>query len=264
MSGLRPIMSLALILILTVGCTTTASNRSQINFVPDGTMNRMGSQAYDDILKKERRSPNRALTERVETIGRRIAAASGAGFQWQFALIDKPDMVNAFCLPGGKIAVYTGILKVAANDAGLAAVLGHEVAHATLRHSAERLSHQLIMQAGSAVALETFGDNKYKGAIAAAMGIGLQFGVALPFSRAHETEADKIGLRYMARAGYDPREAAALWKRMAAAGGGRSPEILSTHPDPLRRAAALEKEAAGLMGVWQASPRYPSTALPVP
>jgi metalloendopeptidase OMA1, mitochondrial len=228
------------ILVLIAGhCVTTSeTNRKQLLIVPESQMNALGEQSYREILAKEKVSKDKKMTERVVAIGRRIAVASGAKYKWEFNLIDSKQ-ANAFCLPGGKIGVYTGILKVAKSNAGLAAVLGHEVAHATARHSGERVSQSLIVS-GVLLSLDVaLRDKKYKPGLMAALGIGAQFGVMLPFSRKHESEADAIGLRYMAKAGYEPRESVTLWQRMAKSGSS-PPEILSTHPDPERRAKALE------------------------
>ena len=192
-------------------------------------------------------------------IGKRIAKASGASYDWEFTLIESKN-VNAFCLPGGKIGVYTGILKIAKTNAGLAAIMGHEVAHATARHSNERVSQQLLF-AGGVMALGTaMKDNNKKNLIMAAIGLGAQFGVLLPYSRKQESEADTIGLKYMARAGYDPREASELWIRMA--GLGKSPpEWLSTHPDPKRRAAQLRDEARTVNDIYNRSQKQATLAL---
>ena len=241
--------------------TTPVTDRPQLNLVSDAQMNKMGDDAYAEILAKTPKSSNTALSARLEAVFRRIAAASGKTFNWEFALIDDPKTINAFCLPGGKVAVYTGILPVAKTDAGLAAILGHEVAHAVLRHGAERVSQTMAAQAGLAAASLTFNDSKYRDLIAGALGVGVQFGVMLPFSRRHESEADKVGLQYMAQAGYDPNEAVILWQRMAQAGSGKVPEILSTHPDPLRRADDLRNEIPKVTAFYESSQKQPSTNL---
>ena len=247
---------------LAVACTTTpVTKRQAINFMPDGQMNMMGRQAYQDILKKEKLSKNQRLTAMVRKVGKRIAAASGeASFKWEFNLIDNPEMVNAFCLPGGKVAVYTGILPVAKNEAGLAAIMGHEVAHAILKHGAERVSQSILVKLGVVATALSFRNSKYQGLIAGAMGVGLQFGVMLPYGRRHESEADKVGLGYMAKSGYAPRESVELWKRMAEKGGG-APEIVSTHPDPSRRARDLEREIPKVMSDYDRSQKQPSTPI---
>jgi predicted Zn-dependent protease len=183
----------------------------------------------------------------VQRVGARIAEASGRDYDWEFRLLDAPDVVNAFCLPGGKVAVYSGILPITRNEDGLAAVVGHEVAHATAEHGKERMSQQYIAQ-GVFVAADIALDNwtelgdESRADWMAALGLGAQVGVLLPYSRTHESEADEIGLRFAVRAGYDPNEAPKLWERMAErAGDERPPELMSTHPDPLRRAARLRE-----------------------
>jgi len=239
----------------TVACVTSPeTGRTQLSLVSDSQMNDLGQQAYKETLSKAKISRNAALNNEVATIGRRIAQASGVDYEWQFTVIDEPQTINAFCLPGGKVAVYTGIIPVAKNNAALAAVMGHEVAHAVLRHSAERMSQQMVMQMGLAATSLTFADSKYKNTIAGLLGIGAQFGVALPFSRYHESEADRVGLEYMAKAGYDPREAVGLWERMGALGSGRAPELLSTHPDPARRAKDLSRHMGRALALYQSSP----------
>ena len=250
-----------LYLMLLSGCVTTPhSKRTQLNFIPKQQMHSLGRQSYEEIKKKEQLIKSGPVYDQVVKIGKRIAAASGVGFDWEFAVIKNDKMLNAFCLPGGKIAVYTGILPTAANEAGLAAILGHEVAHAVLRHGAERMSQALILQLGLTAAQVSMKNSKQKGVIMAALGLGAQFGVMMPFSRSHESEADKIGLRYMAKAGYDPSEAPKLWQRMAKKGGG-VPEILSTHPDPLKRARALQKQIPSVNGFYQASRKQASRRL---
>lgn len=249
------LVSAAAIAIGVAACVTSPeTGRTQLSLVSDSQMNSLGAQAYQETLSKSKISRNSALNNEVNAIGRRIAQASGVDYDWEFTVIDEPQTVNAFCLPGGKVAVYTGIVPVAKNNAALAAVMGHEVAHATLRHSAERMSQQLVMQMGLTVASITFSDSKNRNMIAGLLGIGTQFGVVLPFSRYHESEADRVGLEYMAKAGYDPREAVGLWERMGSMGGGRPPEILSTHPDPVRRAKELGKHMPKALAIYQASP----------
>jgi metalloendopeptidase OMA1, mitochondrial len=248
----------------TIACVTSPeTGRTQLSLVPESQMTALGIQAYQETLSKSKISRNTALNNEVATIGRRIAQASGVNYDWEFTVLDEPQTVNAFCLPGGKVAVYTGIIPVAKNNAALAAVMGHEVAHAVLRHAGERMSQQMVMQMGLSAAALTFSDSEYKNTIAGLLGIGAQFGIALPFSRYHESEADRVGLEYMAKAGYDPREAVGLWQRMGAlSGGGRPPEILSTHPDPSRRAKELERHMPRALSLYQASSlRTPTKSL---
>ncbi len=159
------------------------------------------------------------------------ASTDWSAFQWEATLIQS-DQVNAFCLPGGKIAVYTGILPVAANTDGLAAIMGHEIAHALLRHGGERMAQQKLVQIGSIAASMSTGemDPQQRQMVMAAIGAGTQYGVLLPFSRSHESEADRVGLLLSAAACFNPEEAPRLWERMAALGKQKPPEFMSTHP----------------------------------
>jgi predicted Zn-dependent protease len=170
----------------------------------------------------------------VQKVAGKIAAQTGSAasdFQWETSLVNSPQ-VNAFCLPGGKIVVYSGILPVAESEAGLATVIGHEVAHAVARHGAQRVFKNTILQTALAGAAYSFSDMDYRQrqTIMGLLGAGAQYGIMLPFSRSHESEADEMGLLYMARAGYDPRESIAFWERMSQAGGSQPPEFASTHP----------------------------------
>jgi predicted Zn-dependent protease len=194
----------------------------------------LGFQSYRQVLAQSRTITSGPQFEMVRAVASRLAAAtgkSGEGFEWQVSVIDE-DKVNAFCLPGGKIVVYSGIIPVAQSPAGLATVMGHEMAHATSRHGAQRVFQQNLTQTamtGLAVSLADMDYNQQR-AIMGALGAGARFGILMPFGRQHETEADEIGLMYMARAGYDPRESLAFWQRMDRAGGAGPPEFLSTHP----------------------------------
>lgn len=251
-------------LLAMVACETTAiTNRQALHLLPDSQMNQMGDQEYEKIKQTSKIERDTTMRNEVFEIGKRIAAASGANFKWEFELIDEDKTVNAFCLPGGKIAVYTGILKVAENNAALAAVLGHEVAHAVLKHGNERVSQTLIAQGGLTAATIALSNAKYRDVIVGLMGVGAQYGVMLPFSRSHESEADYVGLLYMAKAGYDPREAPKLWTRMAKAGGGGGIELLSTHPDPARRSKVLEGQIADVMDEYNQSDRVGTQKLTI-
>ncbi len=206
----------------------------------------LGLQSYQEILAKSRVVHSGAELEVVRAIGRRLAAVAAAedpGFEWEFNLIDAPQ-ANAFALPGGKTAVFTGLLPVARSDDGLAVVMGHEIAHAIARHGAERIAHQKLARYGTLAVGVAVGemDLQTQRMLMGALGVGTQFGVLLPFSRRHESEADWIGLLYLARACFDPREAPRLWERMGQAGTGRAPaELLSTHPSHETRVRQLEE-----------------------
>jgi predicted Zn-dependent protease len=204
----------------------------------------LGLQSYQKVLSEAQAVQSGPELATVKQVASRLAAATGKageGFQWQVSLI-QDRQVNAFCLPGGKIVVYTGILPVAQNEAALATVLGHEMAHATSRHGSQRVFEQNLAQtamSGVAMSLTNMDYDKQR-AVMGALGAGAQFGVLMPFSRKHESEADQIGLIYMARAGYDPEESIRFWKRMESTGGGQQPEFLSTHPSHGTRIQQLE------------------------
>ena len=204
----------------------------------------LGLQSYRQVLSQAQTVDAGPESEMVRRVATRLAAATGTagnGFEWRESLI-RDDQVNAFCLPGGKIVVYTGILPVAENDAGLATVLGHEMAHATSRHGAQRVLQQNLTQTamtGIAVSLADMDYNQQR-TVMGALGAGAQFGILMPFGRQHESEADHIGLIYMARAGYDPRESIRFWERMERSGSAQPPEFLSTHPSHGHRIQQLQ------------------------
>ena len=205
----------------------------------------LGMQSFQQVLQQSQVITSGPEYETVKRVAERIAKAtgeSGRDFEWSVALVNS-DQVNAFCLPGGKIVIFTGILPVAANEAGLATVMGHEVAHATSRHGAERVFKQRVadtLLTGAQVSMSDM-DYQQQRAIMGALGAGAQYGILMPFGRDHEIEADQIGLLYMARAGYDPRESTAFWERMAVSGGGQPPEFLSTHPSHGTRIQRLQQ-----------------------
>jgi predicted Zn-dependent protease len=236
---------IALILLGAVACQTVPiTGRSQLVLVPEGTEVQMGLESYQQILGKSKVSTDARLNEQVTRVGRRIAEATGrSDYQWEFRVIEDAQ-VNAFCLPGGKVAVYTGILPVTRDDAGLAAVLGHEVAHAVARHGGERLSQQMAAQGLTLAATQALlggSDPAIGQLVGAALGAGVSVGVLMPFSRAQESEADHLGLIYMAEAGYHPSAARDLWVRMGEASKGRQQiEFLSTHPLPATRITQIE------------------------
>jgi predicted Zn-dependent protease len=243
----RFLPAVALSALLAACSTVSETGRSRIAFLPDSVMNSLGAQAYAESTSQHPVITGTVEAQMVERIGQRIAKASGRDYQWEFKLLDAPNVVNAFALPGGKVAVYSGLLKVTQNEDALAAVMGHEVAHATSGHGNERMSQGVISQIGMAgieLALSNWkgASTESKAQIMTAIGAGAEYGVILPFSRKHETEADEIGLRFLIRAGYDPNEAPKLWERMAQLGGGQRPaEFTSTHPDPLNRAKRLRE-----------------------
>ena len=246
----RPVLISGLVAIaatMLAACQTVPiTGRSQLQLLGERQEVQMGLTAFRDTLKKEKISKDPKLNAQLLRVGRRIAEATGKReYQWEFKVVENDKMVNAFALPGGKVAVYTGILPVTRDDAGLAAVLGHEVAHAIARHGGERVSQQLAVEgfvAAAAIGLAEKDSNRAT-LYAGLLGVGATVGVLLPYSRLQESEADRLGLIFMAKAGYDPRSAVAFWRRMAAMGKGKSspPEFLSTHPADQARVRELEK-----------------------
>jgi predicted Zn-dependent protease len=206
----------------------------------------LGVQSYQQVLAQSECVNSGPELEMVKRVASRLATATGkagADFDWQVSLI-RSSQANAFCLPGGKIVVYTGSIPITQNEPALATVLGHEMAHATSRHGSQRVLEQNLAQTaltGVAMSLSDLDYDKQR-AIMGALGTGTQFGVLMPFSRKHESEADEIGLLYMARAGYDPRESIRFWQRMENAGAAQPPEFLSSHPSHGTRIQQLEAE----------------------
>jgi len=238
----------ALLAVVLAACATVPeTGRSQLILVSREQSMQLGLTEFDKLKKDTPISRDKEATAMVERVGRRIAeVAPLPGAKWEFVLFDKPDVANAFCLPGGKVGVYSGILKITEDDAGLAAVIAHEVGHAVARHGAERVSEGLLVQLGGSVLEQALQSKpaETQSLVLGAYGIGSKLGVTLPHSRQQELEADHLGLLYMARAGYDPREALAFWKRFAAynkKNGQAPPEFLSTHPLDARRIKQIEK-----------------------
>ena len=204
----------------------------------------MGATAYQQTLSEETLSTNQPYNEMVDRVGQRIATvANRPDYEWEFRLIASPTQ-NAFCLPGGKVAVYEGILPICQNEAGLAVVMSHEIAHALARHGGERMSQGYLVN-GLETALSVITQNQdavVRERMSKAYGIASKYGFVLPYSRKHESEADQMGLLLMAKAGYDPSEAPAFWERFGAAQQGQKPpEFLSTHPADERRASELRE-----------------------
>jgi predicted Zn-dependent protease len=249
-----------------IACATTPyTQRSQLILVSEGQETQLGADAYGEVLRKEPIVRDPALVGPVRRVGERIArVAAKQDYQREFNVIDDPRQVNAFALPGGKVAVYTGIFPVAQDEAGLAAVMGHEIAHALARHGAERMSQGVVAEAlATGVAISLGNSNPVtRNAVMAAFGLGAQYGVLLPFGRSQESEADHIGLILMSKAGYDPQAALALWQRMEAGGGGSPPEYLSTHPSYDTRQQTIRGWLPEAQQYYQADPNLKVAALP--
>ena len=229
-------------ILLIAGCTTAPlTGRSQIKLVSDRALLAQSLSSYRAVISEETLSTNAVQTALLKEVGNRISRAVERylqqeqllylvdGFQWEFNLIEG-DIPNAWCMPGGKVAFYTGILPYTQDEAGMAVVMGHEIAHAVVGHSAERVSHALLQQGGGMLLSSMTRGEENHAVIQQLYGIGSQVGVILPYSRSHELEADQLGLIFMALAGYDPSVSIDFWKRMAANDGAKPPEFLSTHP----------------------------------
>ena len=222
-------------------CTTTpVSNRSALILIPKSQEISLGIQSYNEILKREKESEDTQLNQVIRRVGQRIASVSDMPkLEWEIKLIES-DQKNAFALPGGKIAIYTGILSVAKNEAGLATVMSHEIAHVIARHGAQRMTQQMLLQGAMIGAGLSMKNSTQKNIVLSALGVGVLYGFTLPFSRLHESEADQIGLIYMAKAGYDPNEAINFWQRFGQVKGGKGPpEWASTHPADVTRMQGL-------------------------
>jgi len=236
-------LTAALMLTAVAACETVpVTGRSQFNVVDEDTEAKLGDQAFAEIKTKSKISQDAQINAMVQRVAQRVAQASGLKEDWEFIVIEDKQ-VNAFALPGGKIAVYTGMLPVAKDDNGLATVLAHEVGHVMAHHAGERISQSQLIQAGTGIASVLLGGatGADPNTVAALLGAGASVGIELPFGRQQEYEADRIGLTLMARAGYDPRNAVAFWQRMAEASKGGPPEFLSTHPTDENRIARIQQ-----------------------
>lgn len=242
-------------LLFLFACTkNTFTGRKSLNIIPSTTINQLSNDEYRSFLKQNKTLTSGKDVDLVRRVGKDLKAATEVyykakgksadlkEFKWEFNVVDDPKTVNAFCMPGGKVVVYTGILSVTKNEDALAVVMGHEIAHALAHHGNERMSQGLVAQLGL-TSLDLALSQKpaaTRQLLMTAAGAGAQVGVMLPFSRTHESEADEIGLYLMTMAGYNPNEAAPFWQRMSSSGGSRPPEFLSTHPDPAKRSQELK------------------------
>lgn len=241
------------------------TGRKQLNLIPASQMMSMSYQQYDEFLKSNKLSTNAQQTQMVKTVGNKIKTAVEAyfqqqgnsshleGYNWDFNLVESPE-ANAWCMPGGKVVFYTGILPITKDETGLAVVMGHEIAHAIAEHGNERMSQALLTEMGGvalAVALQEKPEQTQQ-LWMTAYGIGSQMGVMLPFSRLHESEADRLGLIFMAMAGYDPNKAVDFWQRMADMKGGQAPpEFLSTHPSDNTRIRQIRERLPEAMKYYK-------------
>lgn len=251
-------------LIVSACASVAVTGRKQLSLVSNSEIIPMANQQYADVLKKGPLSTNQEQVQMVKRVGIRIQKAVEqymaekglsselGGFAWEFNLIDDPKTVNAWCMPGGKVAFYTGIMPICKDETGIAVVMGHEVAHAIANHGRERMSQQMLAQYGLGTLSAVMGQNPTAGKdlLMQAIGAGTNIGM-LKFSREHESEADHIGLIFMSMAGYDPNEAPKFWERMTAGGGQEPPEFMSTHPSHSTRIKDLQGWIPEAMKVYK-------------
>jgi predicted Zn-dependent protease len=244
---------------LASGCATSPTGRKQFITQSDDQVNEMGVQAFDEMKQKQPISRDPKVTAFVKCVANEITAVYPQKQEWEVVVFESPE-VNAFALPGGKIGVYTGILKVTTDPAQLAAVLGHEVGHVWARHSNERLSEQGLVAMAGAIPAAIFKDPDSKSyqLSMAALGAGAQFGFVLPHSRTQESEADSIGLNLMAKAGFDPQQAVQLWQNMSKAGGSQPPQFMSTHPSNSTRIEALQSKMGPALAAYNQTTHRPN------
>lgn len=265
MKFLKIFLPIILIALTVYYCSTVPiTGRSQLNLVSASEMNAMSFQQYNEFLKQSKLSNDKSAVDMVKRVGVNIQKAVERyftqnnlakelqGYAWEFNVVESEE-VNAWCMPGGKVVVYTGILPIAKDEAGLAVVMGHEIAHAVAQHGAERMSQGLMQELGG-VALSVALANEpaeTQSLFYAAYGIGTTVGIMLPYSRTHESEADRLGLIFMSMAGYDPNAAVDFWTRMSAQKGGAAPpEFLSTHPSDQTRIADIKKNLPEAMSYF--------------
>ena len=253
------------------GCRTTPiTQRRQLLLVPESQEVQMGVAAYQEVKTKNKLSTNAKYKEVVDRVGQRLAEAAarqnlGKNFDWEYVVIEDQTQ-NAFCLPGGKVAFYEGILPVCQNEAGVAVVMSHEISHALARHGGERMSQELEVQGAGkilqAVVKRQAPDKEQ--VFMTAYNAGSKYGFVLPYSRKHESEADEMGIHILAKAGYDPNEAPKFWERFASAKNGDAPaEFLSTHPSDERRASALRALLPQALEEYQTAPTKHGIGVPI-
>jgi len=255
---------LGALFLLSSCATVPLTERRSLNLVSDSELLYPSTQEYAKVLKKSKLSDDLEKVHMVKKVGEDIARATEGflkesgweseikKYKWEFNLIEDDKTINAWCMPGGKVAVYTGILPFTQDENGLAVVMGHEIAHAIAKHGNERISEALLVQLGGALSLALSKQPARTSQLFLAVyGVTANVGVLLPYSRLHENEADRIGLVLMAKAAYDPREAIPFWQRMNEKGGSRPPEFLSTHPAPETRIEHIQSLIPEAMRYYQ-------------
>jgi len=255
MKPFMKLLAVAVTVIVVAACTTSPTGRKQLNFFSGSALNSMGAEAFAQIKQEEKVSSDAELNQYAQCIADAIIEVLPQEYshiEWEVVVFESAT-INAFALPGGYIGFYTGILKLAENEHQVAAVMGHEIGHVMADHSSERLSTNLLISAGLLAADIATSDRSagQRAMIMAGLGITSQLAVALPYSRRHESEADEIGLDLMARSGFQPDQAPRLWELMAQAGGGGTPELLSTHPSPDSRIRDLTNQIPNVMPYFE-------------
>lgn len=266
-NNIKAFVALFVVFSIFISCSTVpVTGRKQLNMIPSSEMLSMSYQQYDQFLQENNTSSDQDNSAMVKRVGKNIQGAVEQylqqngysdlleGYDWEFNLVEN-DQVNAWCMPGGKVVIYTGILPITKDETGLAVVMGHEIAHAVAEHGNERMSQQLIQQAGATGLMVALNEKPQETQMIWSMvyGYGTQYAVMLPYSRTHESEADHLGLIFMSMAGYNPQEAPAFWERMSAVGGAKPPEILSTHPSDETRISNLNEWMPEAMNYYQKS-----------
>ncbi len=263
---MKKTLLILIIIVLGQGCATVpVTGRKQLSLISNSEILPMSFDSYKSVLDSSKISTNKNQAEMVKRVGTRIqhaveqfmaehnASDQLNGYAWEFNLIDE-DIVNAWCMPGGKVVFYTGIMPICQDEKGVAVVMGHEVAHAVANHGSERMSQGLIQQMGGEALNVALANkpNETRALFGTAFGLASNYGAMLPFSRLHESEADKMGLIFMAMAGYDPREAPKFWERMEAQSGGSAPpEFMSTHPAHATRIKDLNAQIPEAMKYYK-------------
>jgi predicted Zn-dependent protease len=250
------ILYFVLVCVLVASCATSPLGRRQLLLMPEKQMDQLGVASYAEMKKKQKIDQRGSSNRYVSCVANAIThelTGKWANQSWEVTVFEE-ESPNAFALPGGKIGVHTGLFKAAENQHQLAAVIGHEVGHVMAQHGNERVSTQMATQTSlQVIAAVASGASKEKQQILGLLGLGAQFGIVLPFSRKHESEADEIGLDLMARAGFDPRESVTLWENMGKLGGDKPPEFMSTHPSGAHRIRDLGREMDKAMLLYKAA-----------
>ncbi len=265
----KNVNAVLLFVLFLASCSTVAiTGRKQMSLIPKSTMFATSFQQYDGFLQGHKVITGTPQSKMVKNVGARIQKAvekyfaqkgqssALSGYKWEFNLVEDKQL-NAWCMPGGKVVFYTGIIPVCQNETGIAVVMGHEIAHAIANHGSERMSQQMALQGLGSVLSQAM-QSKPKQTQALWMqtfGVGAQYGLMLPFSRLHESEADEMGLMFMAMAGYNPEEAVTFWTRMSQMGGKKPPELMSTHPSDATRIRKIKAKLPEAMKYYNASKR---------